>query len=144
MFTKIAKNISNWDEYEEFGIELDLDINFVEQTKNEKDPSIRGCSSKLLRAFWTGSSQPNSQKWKIIRSAIKAINKDIIISKLGIDELCEEGTSQQTVQAATPSAPQQPHGQVSQDSEMPEDPRHDKGNRGFVPLHPSNERAESE
>ncbi len=148
MFTKIARHVVSWDEYLEFGLYLNLDINFIEQTQNEKDASLRNCTFKLLRAFWSGSREPSSQKWTTICKAIEGINKHNIIPQLGLDKLCKEGPSQATLQAPVDHEPPQqttsrPHRQVSQDSEMQEpqpkrpilDPV-EKG-RGFVPVHPS-------
>lgn len=86
---KVAARITDWDEVNTLGLELDCDPNEIKRLMNE-NISIKGASYKILSSFYEGSASPDQAKWTRVRHAMKELGKEAAIVDLGINKLCGE------------------------------------------------------
>ncbi len=87
VLNKIAGHITDWDDIETFGLELDVELNTILQAKSD-ERTIKGATFKVLHTFWDKTVKSDKEKWKIVKDALNHIGKKTAIKTTGVDQLC--------------------------------------------------------
>ena len=83
---RVAQKIVDWHEVDTLGIWLECDPNDVRRQRSENN-SVKGATYHILSAFWERVTLPERQKWGMVKSALKELEKETAILEIGLDGL---------------------------------------------------------
>ena len=88
----MAGKIIDWDEFRTLGLELDCHPDDIARLKSENQ-SIASAAYKVLSSWYDRVVSPATEKWTMLKNALKDLGKDAVILELGIDVLSGEASA---------------------------------------------------
>ena len=75
--------MTTWDDIDTFGIWLGFGLDHVTRLRSEHN-SVKGAALNILGTFYDGSAKPEAEKWCMIMEALRELNKEATIERLGL------------------------------------------------------------
>ena len=78
--------MTDWEDVSTLGIWLGLELDHAIRLRNENN-SVRGAALNILGSFYRRSARSEVDKWHAITEALRELNKEGIIERMGLHEM---------------------------------------------------------